>query len=856
MRTRSVVLLLAGLSGLILAVRTWGGGGGDAALSVEPDDDARSVPADGGGPPASSPGATSDGGAMEDGLIGGRDLRPTKGSGSIVAHVVRASDQMALSNILVRVVGASGTGGALTLRQWSDVRGEVRFDDVPTGEAWTVRAQREALPPVERSGVAVRAGETTDVGTLALESIGIVDVLVLDEKREPIVGATVSVSFVVEAVRSMDDSPWPLEGALPGELAHGTTDDRGRVRLEGVAPGPVAVRATSPALRGRTVRAFVPPEAPRTAFVPFVLVAGTSYGGRVVDRSGAGIAGAKVEFGFERVETFEVRATTSSGDDGSFAMRGCEPIEGFALRVSAKEYATVVVEPTAPRWARGDGPRSFPRAPVVVVLDRGATLAVMVLDAAARTPVEGARVRVAFVGPNAPPPGLAAPRVLFEAKSDVRGVAAIEVPTRAIAEIEIVDLAHRTMVAPGAGRSGVAGGELTGDRSTPIAPGERRELTAALLQGHTLVATVRDDAFPTQVVPVPGARVVLRHGDRTVGEAVSDHKGRVEFKDSLLPDRAPTLDVVAAGFYPGTEEVRGPPNKDGVVRATVSLHALERPLTVTGTVLDASGAPVEGALVQLIERGKSTLTGADGTFRLDHVSRRIDPREPGPAELPIVVTKDAGRIEASVEVPKPTVGDEIRLGTKKLEAVADITGVVMLGRTSDRVRYPWIELLDVDTGRVLDAQVAGEFGDYRFPGLVTGTYRLRARDAANGGGRTVQVRYSRSIPTFVEVRIIPATICAGRLEDRNGKPLADVALRLDCNFLPSDALGDRSLSETTVVTDAVGGFRFRCFGARPAGIHAKLDFDRGRGPEEWSEHVDPGEDNVVRVKRLDRRDVK
>jgi hypothetical protein len=780
---------------------------------------------------------------------GGRDPGPTNGSGAILARVVRASDRLALTGILVRVEGMSAAGSRVNRPVWTDARGDARFDDVPVGGAYVVHVQRDPNPPVDRTGVTVAVGEVTDLGHIALEAVGIIDALVLDEARKPIEGATVTVSLDTGVVVETPASPWPLEAELPGAFAKGATDDRGRLRLEGVPPGPVAVRATSPNHRARTYRAFVPAEPPKTAFVPFVLATGRAYGGRVIDADGRPVAGATVEFGFDGVAAFEARASVRTAEDGAFSLGGCERLDAYDLRVSAAGYATAIVSPSPldgidrRRTAR----RPIEPKPLEIVLDRNSTLAVVVLDAKSGAAVASARVRATPAWLPSPS-GIPEVRVTYEGRSDVLGLASLTVPARRLLDLEIVGEAHRTFTTAHSGGSVVAqGGQLVGDLMSGPLAGERREVSALLERGYALWGKVTSDF--EELAPIPGALVELRQGERRVFLVRTEADGHFERKDEFLPDRGPTLAVTApAGFYPGSWTIDRPPGPDGVVNVHLTLHPLERSLEINGRVVDAERRPVAGALVRITDRSLMALTGADGTFAFVGVPRRIDPFAATPTSVPLLASKGGARASRTQAVPKSVDGDKVDFGDVRLQPVAEVTGVVLVGKTSDRARYPLVELIDARSKAVVDSLVGGEFGDYRFVDRVGGVYRVRARDGTRGGGRAVVIENGQSRPSFCEVRLVEATICAGRVEDRRDrKPIEGVVVRLTCQE-PRDNEGDASLSEGSTITDGAGAFRFRCFGARPDSFFL-IEQRRDNRERERRENADSGEDNVIRVDR-------
>jgi hypothetical protein len=173
--------------------------------------------------------------------------------------------------------------GPLHLLAWTDERGLVVFPEVWPGSGLRLRVQAGAGPQVERNDVVVSAGAVTDLGDVRLGPLGLVDALVVDETGKPIEDARVAATLDPATIASLDADPYPLPPDPPSPVAVGRSDNHGRVRLEGVPPGIVALRATKTVLRGATDRVRVPAAGADSGVVTIVLRPATAAGLVVFD---------------------------------------------------------------------------------------------------------------------------------------------------------------------------------------------------------------------------------------------------------------------------------------------------------------------------------------------------------------------------------------------------------------------------------------------------------------------------------------------------------------------------------------------------------------------------------------------
>jgi hypothetical protein len=112
-------------------------------------------------------------------------------------------------------------------------------------------------------------------------------------------------------------------------------------------------------------------------------------------------------------------------------------------------------------------------------------------------------------------------------------------------------------------------------------------------------------------------------------------------KPSLLLSVTVSLQVFDTAQFPSviTSEIRLKTHPGGAV--------LDAPFfRIGGTVLDAASAPVAGAGVRIVERGRSTLTAADGTFTLSAIPA---------GTFTLRVTAGSVTQDRSVTVPAPAL---------------------------------------------------------------------------------------------------------------------------------------------------------------------------------------------------------
>ena len=454
--------------------------------------------------------------------------------------------------------------------------------------------------------------------------------------------------------------------------------------------------------------------------------------GRVLDASGAGVAGAEVV-----ALAGDVVASARSGDAG-------------AWRLDALAGGDYVL------FARSGGSASAPLGPIPLApgetlgaldlqLEQAASLAGTVRDALAGTTIEGARVEIAGAATQTDRAG----------RFRLEGIPPGAVVLRASAP------GYEPRTEPL---------ELPGRAVTGIDVGLRR---GAAVAGR-VVADGR---------PVPGASVrAIRYG---LGGGSAGAQGAVTAADGTFALTVPAGQVELEAVAPDGSRGRSAPIELGPgARADGVEIRVEPAARLEGVVLDAAGRPAAGAAVLAssldgVQLAAAT-AAADGTFAL--------------ADLPSGMVRVAARRGEASGVSAPIAVDggdvphvEIRLGAAALAGrVEDGGGVPVPGA---RV-IAWAD------GTPRDAAIAsrtGADGRFRFEGLPEGPLRVEAMEGERraeargalagtdvrlvlGGGRLVG-------RVFVDGR--PATdfrVAAAPIEPGRGGAAAQRVLSEDGRF--------------------------------------------------------------------------
>jgi hypothetical protein len=458
--------------------------------------------------------------------------------------------------------------------------GRFVVEGLAPGDAF-VRVQAPGFVACETRVALPASGETA----FELETGGTISGVVATSDGAPCAAARISTCVEVP------DAAW-VGGKR--QVWHGSavTDERGRFTVECLPAGSYVVTVSpgyGEAPFENVRRDGVPTGSKDVAFTVVATRedAGVALRGKVVGADGSPVAGARVHAG---PTSGRGGGSATSGDDGSFAIRGLEPVE-HVVRARPPEGTTFrdVGVSTGARWLPGEaGPFVAPRDDVVVRLPEGATISGVVVDAGG-APMPGLWVALG-VPPrdrNAISGGIPGDDTDADGRFEITGLP----PGRSFRLVE-AGWPGRREPAPLVGGEDVA----AGTRGLRLTPGA--------------FASIRGTVVDERGAPVPGATVRAIDGKGREPTVVADAAGAFEI--ASLDARGP-LDIVAwaEGLAPKVER--------GVAAGRADLRlSLAQGLRASGRILDAAGKPVATSRVVLRTDAHpveiACATDADGRF--------------------------------------------------------------------------------------------------------------------------------------------------------------------------------------------------------------------------------------------------
>ncbi len=509
-----------------------------------------------------------------------------------------------------------------------------------------------------------------------------------------------------------------------GRLQQTRSGDGGRYRFDGLAPGGWTLAAQAGAAIAAPLGPIPVSPGDDLRDIDLSLVPGVAVSGRVLDlRSRNGVPGAQLQI-------LATPFSTLSGPDGRYR---------FAAIPAGRQTLLVLADAYLPRKVAIDYPGGATAAGLDVYL-RPATHVEGTVVGPDGAPVAGAslwlwRYQATDEGPALAPLGVTSDADGRFAADVEAGVCRFVARSRGRAEgqSEQLDLAE------GQRRTGVqvrlgAGGEVDG---------------LVLLPGGA-------PASGGQVQALGGA------GRWPVGQAPIDRSGH--FQLAGLP--AGHLALVA-----DAAQARGSADADLSEGGQVEVQIQLGDGTVDGTVVDADGQPVGGALVVARPVGlgaageRQTLSGADGRFKLSGLSgNRFD----------LAASKDQGSAELR-GIAAGTHGVQLSL------AIGRVSGYVTTpdsGGVSDFTLSAEPEV--PGHGRPRSKHVLDGRGEFSLP-LAPGAYVLRATAPgyADGEARGVSVAAGQET-AGVHIELRPSGTVEGLVLDAtSGAPVVGVNVAID-----------------------------------------------------------------------------
>lgn len=637
---------------------------------------------------------------------------------------------------------------------------------------------------------------------------------VVDEDEAPVAGARVELT--AEGILA---GPWWAE-----------TDAAGRFEVPDLSAGRYGLTVDAGGFAPRAIRGLEIAAETRTDFGPIVLARGSVLEGRVEDREGRPIEGARIDARLADFHTSHLRgrhqsASATTDAEGRFVLEGLIREAKLSLTVAKPDYAAQQLDAVAGK-------------PVTIVLEPAARLDGKVLGP------DGEPISAALVAASPDPQQPAArPSGSY---TDAEGA------------FEIADLT------PGVVTLTVEAEGFRQYRRTGLAVAAESETLEIVLEPATIVrGTVRD----ADGVPVSWASVRIRPV-RGFRDGLGVVKGGTDAEGRFVIEEAPLGVAVIEASKAYLRTARPIEVRSGVQEVEL---VLGRGFTISGRVVDERGLPVSGIGLTLgtdtrISYGSADETSAaDGAFRFAGISPgryRVAADGEGYAgtitetftvesgdvdDLEIVLARGVtltGRIlgvepdelstvalhasgPSSGNIPKSVDADgsyriedlvpgEWRIGAHLLARGLTTSEHIVIeeGETAptlDLEFTPGLALTGVVTengqpfggatlvvsggSRGLPSATSGRDGRFRLGGLETGTYRLRVSwNAVRLYETTLEIEGDREI----RVEVTTAAV-AGRVRDaEDGEPIADARVRLESAEPPAAPL---HFDETTPLPD-------------------------------------------------------
>lgn len=735
-------------------------------------------------------------------LAAGRGLSRV-GKGAVLGRVRDARTTQAVAHAVVSLYGPDLAGRDVTARAETGADGSLELADVAAGLDYTLRIEATGLAPFEQRGVVVRADTTLDLGDLWLGLPGILEGRVLDVAGTGVVGAEVALYRRIDSLGDYLQTGGVTElfaslGREPEPLARASTASGGAYRLACPQAGPATVVVRAPGYQQAILHVTLA-SGDDAAPLTITLAPGSTLAGRVTDPAGNPVAGARLTAlaADGRLPSPFSRAFTDSAADGTFRFTSLAGHGRFAVVGSAPGHPDAFVHANA-------GDRD-----VRVVLRRGATLQVYVVDDGTNAPVVGAQVLVAVGDTHVLDDG---PGSLTGRLTDTSGVATFDVFPGALQMAIVTAPGFPPNYWDAAGRSATTAHGLKGPADPRVGAG-LTTVTFRLPVGVRL----RGRVLSSDGTPLAGAEVTspgfLGQGAKVLSAADGSYELDVLASDVSLGVTARLAGWVHDRFR------RVPDASDALADAmprTLDLH-MRRAVTLAGRVIDADGHPVAGAtvvargdeaergfafepltqqLVRLPAHDASSLTRKDGTYAIEGVAPGAGVRVLAhhPAYLPAV--SEALAVFAPLEHAPDVL---LTVGALLDVRVTDASGI---GVADARVR---VELDAGEEGGVEDLTSrfggpggAGGWDDrltdsngatqFRLPAGTRVVLRVEAKGfGPTGTRRTLPAGSTRPDP--VTIRLARGLDVSGRVVDEAGRPLAGAQVVVFAAQPPDAATG-------------------------------------------------------------------
>lgn len=628
----------------------------------------------------------------------------------------------------------------------SDREGLFRVGGLEPSTGYQVEVRKKGFSPVQVIAVTEESGAVGEPVEVVLPPGGVAYGFVLDEGEVPIPGAQVTVHPALGGSLHQIVQRATRQSALAEQLF--LTDEDGRFEVVDLSPGSYDLEAKAAGFAPVTVRGLeIPAGGGETELGTVILAPGVTLQGRVTDREGLPLEGARVRVhgsGSLSADGVEMRAMLARGEggvttdeEGRFEVADLVPGSRVAVVIFHEGYLE----------RRLPGVSVPPEAPLTVVLEEAFAVAGRILDPDGE-PVHGAVAVLSKTGSAFSADGqrLAAGSRTLRSSADEEGRFKIQGVAAGTYSLYGYSSSHR----PSASVEVEVGGE------------EARSPTLVLGKG----ATVRGRVFKADGSPASRVRV----------SATSEEDLDRAFFAGATAVTEETGEYRLTGVATGTVTVAAQGEGHGRVSKVLEVQAaadnvldltFEAGLEVSGRVTTSTGAPVEGARVQLGQGaafafggGEEAFTSSSGGFRFSSV---------GPGRYVALAEKEGwaqARSEPFEVGSEPVFGVELvlRPGTK-------LTGMIF-GLNADELASLQVGAFSMQAGVAMGR--ASHEGSYELGPLAPGTWTVQMTVEASNRMKIEQIAVEEGVPEMIRDFDFSAGLeLAGRVLQR-GRPLEGV----------------------------------------------------------------------------------
>jgi len=694
-------------------------------------------------------------------------------------------------------------------RTLTDAEGRFRYEGLAESASFGLVVRAEGWVGERRGGLRP-AGDPVEFVLAAGEAV---TGIVVDPAGRPVPGALVAAGpTVAELGEGIVLSVGGHFGEETAVLPVATSDAAGAFSLAGIPPGRFSIHASHDRYS---------PSHPLNLMqgqegITLELRPNTVVEGRVVDESGAPVAGASVRSmsGMLFGDGPRRGGEAETDESGAFRLEGLSPGQIHLIARAEDRPLRGTPEPVTV----GEGETV---SGIEIVLARAARITGVIVDPAG-TPLAGATIRLrdhagdgGRGGRSSATSGEDGSFVLPAISPDPDAIepllhAHVEHPAHAEAEsapftlrpgIDI-DLGTIALV-----EAVTISGRITDLAGAPIEGAEVHLVRGGVEQGSS---EFEFEVITASIGAGGGSPQIIRHGapGGTTSDAAGDYRLRV---------REPGSFRVAAGAE-GCQRAESAEIAVGDRSIAGIDIALPPALQITGLVVDELGLPCEGVAVRATAEGRggsSERTGPDGRYRVDGLTA-------GPHLLDLA-------------------GEGWSLAGDPPQAEAGETGVTLVARRPGRIAG---RIVDAASGRPVttftvrsapDLRGGGVFsfgfdlggveyhdpdGRFLLEGIAPGSHRITAKAPGRVEGKAT-VEVASASTTEVTIALELAGIILGRVVDSAGAPVEGATVTWE-RIAEDGGASDESPAEEFAVAFSVGmeggggAFHIRGLGAGPA----------------------------------------